>query len=700
MEGILDEIGWEPSAKPPPESTTTALLALAEALQAVLPLLSESAAAGATGGTKTTPVSSGISASWLFEKLQSLPSELGAEYLVRQVWEASRLPDEARQQTALFDVLGASEEAMQVMFSDIAPNMSRIALISESDLKGSSSSAGGAATASSSESFVDIEEEQRRFLLREAQDAVQMAAIAQAEADALQSNNSVTGTHTIARASDKQAVKWAAKAKKRAAVALRRAMDAGAIVNEQDLLQMDTNGPGTGGFMGQTSQEMIYALQSSLLPEGSKQYYDKRGLPRDTIVESTDEYEKTIIPAATRDLSKLPKRLVLTEIMTPMERLPFKGTTSLNPMQSAVFERAFKTRDNLLVCAPTGAGKTNVALLCVVAHFRDVGLLPQSRDRDDDDSDVRNVDTGPKVIYIAPMKALAQEVVEKFSEKLKPMRLIVRELTGDMQLTRAEAESANVIVTTPEKWDVVTRKSGTDENSLGNQCGLLIIDEVHLLADERGAVIESLVSRLHRLVESRQRQTRIVGLSATLPNYEDVAEFLQVPERGLFFFGPEHRPVPLQQTFIGIHSSNSRDRYQKELKMNQHCYEVVVDSLRRGYQVMVFVHSRKGTGDTAKALKDLASAAGTLETHFVTQGKEGSSGEAHNRYADRAKKSRNRELGTHFLCGMGIHHAGMLRGDRKLTEQMFNDGAIKVLCCTATLAWGINLPAHTVVIKG
>ena len=79
-----------------------------------------------------------------------------------------------------------------------------------------------------------------------------------------------------------------------------------------------------------------------------------------------------------------------------------------------------------------------------MAHFRDVGLLPQDRNGGDD---FRTVDTGPKVIYIAPMKALAQEVVEKFSEKLKPMRLIVRELTGDMQLTRAEAESANVIVT-------------------------------------------------------------------------------------------------------------------------------------------------------------------------------------------------------------------------------------------------------------
>ena len=114
--------------------------------------------------------------------------------------------------------------------------------------------------------------------------------------------------------------------------------------------------------------------------------------------------------------------------------------------------------------------------------------------------------------------------------------------------------------------------------------GLLIIDEVHLLADERGAVIESVVSRFHRLVESRQRQVRIVALSATLPNYKDVAEFLQVPERGLFFFGPEHRPVPLQQQFIGV-ATKSRDRNVREEKLNDICYEEVLDSLKRGHQV-------------------------------------------------------------------------------------------------------------------
>jgi replicative superfamily II helicase len=112
-------------------------------------------------------------------------------------------------------------------------------------------------------------------------------------------------------------------------------------------------------------------------------------------------------------------------------------------MQSVVFHAAYNTRENLLICAPTGAGKTNVAMLTVVSHLRDVGLIGSSRY----DNDI--VSSGKKIVYIAPMKALAQEVVEKFSSKLKKCGIIVRELTGDMQLSRAEADAAHVLVTTP-----------------------------------------------------------------------------------------------------------------------------------------------------------------------------------------------------------------------------------------------------------
>lgn len=61
---------------------------------------------------------------------------------------------------------------------------------------------------------------------------------------------------------------------------------------------------------------------------------------------------------------------------------------------------------------------------------------------------------------------------------------------------------------------------------------------------------------------------------------------------------------------------------------------------------------------------------------------------------------RCRELQELFPHGIGIHHAGMLRSDRNLMERLFADGLLKVLCTTATLAWGVNLPAHTVIIKG
>jgi hypothetical protein len=63
-------------------------------------------------------------------------------------------------------------------------------------------------------------------------------------------------------------------------------------------------------------------------------------------------------------------------------------------------------------------------------------------------------------------------------------------------------------------------------------------------------------------------------------------------------------------------------------------------------------------------------------------------------------KSRNAQLKGLFESGFGIHHAGMLRSDRNLVERLFSEGHVKVMCCTATLAWGVNLPAHTVIIKG
>lgn len=222
---------------------------------------------------------------------------------------------------------------------------------------------------------------------------------------------------------------------------------------------------------------------------------------------------------------------------------------------------------------------------------------------------------------------------------------------------------------------------------------LLILDEVHLLHEDRGSVIEVLVARTLRLVESSQSMIRIVGLSATLPNYADVATFLGVDlYKGLFFFDGGYRPVPLEQHLIGI-KGKSGTIVQKS-KEDSVCYEIVQELLRNGHQVMIFVHSRKSTVNTCRTLLDEAGKAGDEDLFDAT---------GHEKYGislKQVQKSRNRELQDYFPSGLGFHNAGMLRTDRNLVEKLFADGLIKVLCTTATLAWGVNLPAFAVIIKG
>ncbi|KAG9047806.1 hypothetical protein FS837_001462 [Tulasnella sp. UAMH 9824] len=290
------------------------------------------------------------------------------------------------------------------------------------------------------------------------------------------------------------------------------------------------------------------------------------------------------------------------------------------------------------------------------------------------------------------MKALASEIVRKLGRRLAWLSIQVRELTGDMQLTRAEIAETQIIVTTPEKWDVVTRKP-TGEGELASKVKLLIIDEVHLLNEERGAVIETIVARTLRQVESSQSVIRIVGLSATLPNYIDVADFLGVNRyTGLFYFDQSFRPVPLEQHFIGVRGKINSPQQKKNL--DRIVYEKVLELVREGHQVMVFVHARKETVKSAMALSETILLEGVADDFDPT---------GHPQWQTFRRDiggSRNKEMKELFDQGFGIHHAGMLRADRNMMERMFEARAIKVLFCTATLAWGVNLPAHAVLIKG
>lgn len=400
-------------------------------------------------------------------------------------------------------------------------------------------------------------------------------------------------------------------------------------------------------------------------------------LPKSEVINKKG-YQEIHIPALKAPPRGTSEPEIKIESLPDWARPAFEGMTALNRIQSRVFDIAFHSPENMLLCAPTGAGKTNVAMLTIL---REMGLHLNS------DGKV-NLDTF-KVVYVAPMKSLVQEMVSNFTKRLTPFGMTVSELSGDVQLSQAEIAATQVIVTTPEKWDIVTRKAG--DRSATQLVTLMIIDEIHLLHDSRGPVLESLIARTIRQVEATQDLIRLVGLSATLPNYQDVAMFLRVkPDKGLFFFDNAFRPVPLQQQFIGVTHKKPFKRYEA---MNQITYDKCMTAAGK-HQVMVFVHSRKETATLARYLKDQAAEKDELGKLIKEDSarKELLTAEAAN-----AKNDALKEL---LPFGFAIHHAGMTRADRTLVEELFADNHIQVLVCTATLAWGVNLPAHTVIIKG
>ncbi|KAK4686317.1 pre-mRNA-splicing helicase BRR2, partial [Tremellales sp. Uapishka_1] len=355
------------------------------------------------------------------------------------------------------------------------------------------------------------------------------------------------------------------------------------------------------------------------------------------------------------------------------------NATRLNTIQSKVYPIAFETNEPMLICAPTGAGKTNcaaLAMLKTISMFRDpeTGYI----DRD-----------AFKIIYVSPMKALVQEQVAAFGKRFAALDIRVAELTGDSQLTKQQIADTQIIVTTPEKYDVITRKS--TDTSYTNLVRLIIVDEIHLLHDDRGPVLESILARTIRKMDQTHDEVRVIGLSATLPNYKDVAAFLRVDiKRGLFYFDATYRPVGLKQQFIGVTEKKAIKRFQV---VNEVCYEKVLNQAGKS-QTLVFVHSRKETAKTAKFLRDMAMEKETL-TQFINP--EGASREV---LLYEANEAQDQNLKDILPFGFGIHHAGMSKADRGTVEELFLGGHIQVLVCTATLAWGVNLPAHTVIIKG
>ncbi|CAO1612690.1 unnamed protein product [Parajaminaea phylloscopi] len=256
----------------------------------------------------------------------------------------------------------------------------------------------------------------------------------------------------------------------------------------------------------------------------------------------------------------------------------------------------------------------------------------------------------------------------------------------------SKARDITLFVTTPEKWDGLTRNWSAHRRCLQN-VRLCMIDEIHGLREPtRGATLEIVVARMQTLGHG----IRVLGVSATVPNIEDVAQWIGracTDRRGptpdlpahTFAFGEEYRPCPLEKFVIGYDSTGDEWSAQKHLDTQ---LSAIIEQYAADKPTLVFVPTRKGAQQAAQAL--------------ITERERRRGSTAADQIPPQAPAdtSASRALQAECRSGVAFHHAGLSMDDRRYVENAFSEGKIDVLCCTTTLAVGVNLPAYCIIIKG
>ncbi len=308
-------------------------------------------------------------------------------------------------------------------------------------------------------------------------------------------------------------------------------------------------------------------------------------------------------------------------------------------MDAGVFEG-----NSVLVCSPTGSGKTLVGEMALLTA----------------------VTSGKKGLYLVPLRALASQVSQILKQRYESRNIRIGISTGDFQSDGSILGDYDIIVTTYERTDSLLRH----KTEWLNEIGTVVIDEIQNLSDERrGARLESVIIRLRHLIEGLQ----IVALSATIGAPDVLAEWL-----GCELVHWTDRPVPLRNIIV---TTKNRD---------ESIEKYVMATVQRNGQAIVFHRTRKESEASAKRLaKNVCKQLTTEEQQKV---------DLELKSIEHYHVSMPSNLRSLLHEGIAFHHAGLTYSARNLVESLFRRGLVRTVCATTTLASGMDLPTRTVIL--
>jgi helicase len=343
-----------------------------------------------------------------------------------------------------------------------------------------------------------------------------------------------------------------------------------------------------------------------------------------------------------------------------LETMEQRGIKSLTPPQELAVKRGLLKGENMVVASPTASGKTFIAEMAMLHSV---------------------VWDRKKAVYVAPMRALVSEKYEEFKEAYPFLKIAMS--IGDLDSLDKWLSGYDIVFVSTEKFDSLIRH-GLDW--LGD-IGCVVIDEVHMLDDpSRGPTLEILMTKLRRLCKGAQ----LLALSATVGNAKEIAKWLDAE-----LVESDYRPVRLEKgvTFSGkaYYLDNEEELAGASIVPE---IRIVEDTLERKKQILIFYGTKRNAESSAERISQAVNDALTKEerTKLAALSEE-------ILHALSKPTAQCEKLARVVAKGVAFHHSGLVNAQRHAIENAFRNNVLKAICATPTLSLGVNLPAHTVLVR-